>query len=287
MQSFDQSLVFRLAYHLQEGTFILGQARELMHPDYDRSDVAHSLPCIPSSFATNLQDGNCDCSIQFCIKVTRELGPVWMLRALYRNMMILGDHKLARPLMNEVGKSVKNDTWALLQPAFAKGLLFREGQEWQRTRRLLNPSFSVNNVNRVMSKVSDVVDELVDTIGVAAEEGRALDVVPLFQHMTYEVIMRTTFSHKSDALRSGSKISDCIDDMYVVTLSFSLSLSLTSSCPMFSSHVAICICFIAFERLVAAFWFLFVVSIAFSKQRKSRNFRRTFARYMRSLKNSF
>lgn len=88
------------------------------------------------------------------------------------------------------------------------GLLSLEGEDWQRHRRVVHPSFRPRFVKDSLERVvPDLVSRFISQWR-RAEEGREIDVMEHFSTLALDVLGRVAFSHDFHALDSVSKWAD-------------------------------------------------------------------------------
>ncbi|KAG6525566.1 hypothetical protein ZIOFF_015528 [Zingiber officinale] len=74
-----------------------------------------------------------------------------------------------------------------------KGLVYIEGAEWVRHRRVVNPAFSMDKLKLLTTTMADCVKLMLEGWQEAAREGKEVEVSEQFQVVTADVISHTAF----------------------------------------------------------------------------------------------
>lgn len=84
---------------------------------------------------------------------------------------------------------------------YKTGLLFSGGDLWKRHRKLLNPAFSTNKLNKFMPTVNQKARKLTDALDgfVGRDE---FNVVRLLSALTIESLLRTSFGISRDFINN-------------------------------------------------------------------------------------
>jgi cytochrome P450 len=81
-----------------------------------------------------------------------------------------------------------------LKPTFRNGLVTSQGDFWRRQRRLAQPAFHRRRIAAFASVMTDTTAELLERWEPQAREGGVLDIRPVMQRLTLEILMRAMFS---------------------------------------------------------------------------------------------
>ena len=79
-----------------------------------------------------------------------------------------------------------------------EGLILTNGPLWYRNRRLITPSFHFDILKSYMEVYNSCTDLLISNIKQLATSGQSLDLQPLVNNCSLDVILRCAFSLKSD-----------------------------------------------------------------------------------------
>ena len=98
-----------------------------------------------------------------------------------------------------------------LIPLIGKGLLTLEGQDWQRHRRIIHPSFQPNLIRESLAEVvPKLVTKFITYWKKCADGKREIDVCSHLSNLTLDIIGDAAFSHDFHALDSIKKWANAI-----------------------------------------------------------------------------
>lgn len=90
----------------------------------------------------------------------------------------------------------------ILQPLVGTGLFNANGAEWERQRRLVDPSFAQAGLRRAFPLMAAATRDLMQRLDRVAD-GRAWDADAEMSHVTADIIFRTVLSSPLDAVAAG------------------------------------------------------------------------------------
>uniref|UniRef100_A0A1I7ZCB1 Cytochrome P450 n=1 Tax=Steinernema glaseri TaxID=37863 RepID=A0A1I7ZCB1_9BILA len=131
---------------------------------------------------------------------TKKYGKVYGIQEGWRNVLVVSDVDMLQELFvkkfeNFHGRKlfslgVNPDTEANVHVFDARGA------RWKRLRNLSNPSFSVNNLKKIMPTVQHSVDVMVDFMERDADTGKSFNIHSYYQELTMDIIARIAMGQK-------------------------------------------------------------------------------------------
>lgn len=116
-----------------------------------------------------------------------DLGP---LRAIVLNHPRHAQHVLRdRAASYRKGGAV----WDTLRTILGNGLVVSEGDFWLRQRRMMQPQFHRQRLAGLTDLMVRAIDDSLASWAPAARDGRPLDLLPAFNHLTMRVVVDTLF----------------------------------------------------------------------------------------------
>ncbi len=107
--------------------------------------------------------------------------------------LVMDPGAIRRVLQTRVEDYPKSDlARAILRPAIGDSMLIAEGQDWRRQRRAAAPAFQPRNIDGLGPVMSAAAERA--AARVAAQAGRAADLLTEMTQATFEVISDVTFS---------------------------------------------------------------------------------------------
>ncbi|KAJ8748630.1 hypothetical protein K2173_008075 [Erythroxylum novogranatense] len=112
--------------------------------------------------------------------------------------LIISDAELAKQILsNKFGFFVKPKMSHLLIRVLGNGLVFIDGEDWARHRRILNPAFSIDKLKVMIKKMAECTVEMLDewkNRAIVAEGPRfKINIDEDFRKLTADIISRTAF----------------------------------------------------------------------------------------------
>ncbi|XP_022103237.1 phylloquinone omega-hydroxylase CYP4F11-like [Acanthaster planci] len=103
-----------------------------------------------------------------------------------------------KPLLTGAVSNIKSEFYDLFVDWLGSGLATAEGAKWKRNRRLLTRSFHLDILRTYTPVSNDCVEVLLDKLGRSAAVGQKCDIYRYLALCTYDVILRTAYSYKSN-----------------------------------------------------------------------------------------
>mgnify|MGYP001142524935 CR=1 FL=1 len=133
-----------------------------------------------------------------------QYGPILLRRFGHVFVVSLGHPDYYTPVLQRYSNFTKGAYWQFIKPIMGTGLPMSEGQEWQRTRKLLNPPFSDASLGAIVPKIEPIARNLVRKFQEGVDSQKVFNVEHEFMAFTYDVIMATTFSENPNTIFDSS-----------------------------------------------------------------------------------
>ena len=144
----------------------------------------------------------------FLDECTREYGDIIRLRLAGRECYLLVRPEHIEQVFRRHGDGVVKDFMTReLTPIVGQGLLTSEGAFWRRQRRLAQPAFGREQVERYGAVMVDYAERMLDDWGQAV--GAARDVHKEFSRLTLAIVGKTLFD--ADLAGATGDIGDALD----------------------------------------------------------------------------
>jgi cytochrome P450 len=88
----------------------------------------------------------------------------------------------------------KSRAYSVLRILFGNGLVTSEGEFWRGQRKLIQPAFHRQRLERLFAMMTDRVTDRARKLGELGRAGKAVDVGPVFSQLTLDIIARAMFS---------------------------------------------------------------------------------------------
>ncbi|XP_075226842.1 cytochrome P450 4C1-like [Lycorma delicatula] len=138
-----------------------------------------------------------DC-LQTSLRFTEELGPIFSLWAGNKMIIVLsGLNEIQTILMNNT-LLTKSEFYDFIKPWLGPGLILSNGEEWRRQRKMLNPAFHYNILQRFIENFSSNTNNLVHTL--KNEVGKpGFDITEYISCCSLNIISETAMGVKINA----------------------------------------------------------------------------------------
>lgn len=87
----------------------------------------------------------------------------------------------------------KGAHYEVLRPVFGNGLMLSEGDFWLKQRRIVQPAFHRQRLNRFGQTMTDLTEQMLERWDVTAQRGRTLDVWKEMVKLTLSIVCTTLF----------------------------------------------------------------------------------------------
>ncbi|TKR68100.1 hypothetical protein L596_024134 [Steinernema carpocapsae] len=98
--------------------------------------------------------------------------------------------------------------------AEAVHLFDARGKRWKRLRNLSSPLFTIANLKKVLPVLTDSVDVMVNRVETKTSESECLNIVPFFQELTMDVILRVAFGESRSQQGEQNEVLDVAKAMF-------------------------------------------------------------------------
>ncbi|PSF35788.1 hypothetical protein C7H19_15295 [Aphanothece hegewaldii CCALA 016] len=138
-------------------------------------------------------------------------GSIFKTRIFNMNAVCLAEpdaYKLI--LKDEAHKFSSNQGWWVLKPFFERGLLLQDGQEHQRSKRLISPAFTRGSLAHSRKNIEETVERyLIEHI----ENEKIFSPLPFFRKLTLLIICRLILGYEQDQEQKVNKLSQLFLDV--------------------------------------------------------------------------
>ncbi|RWS21725.1 Cytochrome P450 3A24-like protein, partial [Leptotrombidium deliense] len=159
----------------------------------------------------NLLDFKKEINVKLVDRWLKEYGPVFGYYTGGRPVVITTDPELLKQVLIKDFKTfhdrnVPKELSSTPIPELATNHLIRKtGNEWKEMRTLLRPAFSASKLKGSFESMIDAVDALIENLENAKKAGeKDVDIYPLFQGLTLDVIGRTAFGVRTNVQRDAN-----------------------------------------------------------------------------------
>jgi cytochrome P450 len=137
----------------------------------------------------------------------QEYGDVFSIKSPLGRAIILARPEWARHVLVDGYQHYqrKSRSYEVLRILFGNGLVTSEGEFWRGQRKLIQPAFHRQRLDRLFSMMVDQAAECVGRLAQAARSGKAIDLGPVLSHLTLDIISKAMFS--TDVEGSASEVS--------------------------------------------------------------------------------
>jgi cytochrome P450 len=123
-----------------------------------------------------------------------------------RQAMFINDaDEVRRLLVRHHGKYVKGPGFERVKMLLGNGLIVSDGETWRRSRRMIQPAFTRQNVHRLIGLMTDCAKARIERWTGVAREGKPLDITQEMSDFALELILRSIFGadYESRILAAG------------------------------------------------------------------------------------
>jgi len=101
--------------------------------------------------------------------------------------------QVRRLLVRHHGKYIKGPGFERVKMLLGNGLIVSDGETWRRSRRMIQPAFTRQNIHRLIGLMGDCALARVERWKPFAENGEALDITQEMSDFALELILRCIF----------------------------------------------------------------------------------------------
>jgi cytochrome P450 len=103
--------------------------------------------------------------------------------------------QVRRLLVRHHGKYIKGPGFERVKMLLGNGLIVSDGETWRRSRRMIQPAFTRQNIHRLIGLMADCAMARVERWMPIAEQGAPLDITREMSDFALELILRCIFGH--------------------------------------------------------------------------------------------
>jgi cytochrome P450 len=123
-----------------------------------------------------------------------------------RQALFINDpDEVRRLLVRHHGKYVKGPGFERVKMLLGNGLIVSDGETWRRSRRMIQPAFTRQNIHRLIGLMIECAETRIERWTRVAEEGALLDITQEMSDFALELILRSIFGadYESRILAAG------------------------------------------------------------------------------------
>uniref|UniRef100_A0ACD5ZQ04 Uncharacterized protein n=1 Tax=Avena sativa TaxID=4498 RepID=A0ACD5ZQ04_AVESA len=128
-------------------------------------------------------------------------GKVFLSWAGHTPALWVGDHEMVKQILaNKAGVYRKPDPGPSILALMGRGLVFADGEQWTRHRRVVHPAFTMDKIKMMAKTMAECAEEVVGTWEARAADGggvaRVENIGQEFVELTADVISHTAFGSR-------------------------------------------------------------------------------------------
>lgn len=139
----------------------------------------------------------------FLLNAARQYGDVVYLDMGGENFYLIDKPSYIQHILQDNYQNYRKG-YEVIEPLLGKGLVSSDGAHWKRQRRLMQPAFHRQQLERFASKIIDASADMLASWRKYAEQGEALDVAAEMTQLTLRIILETMFSTDIHAEREAA-----------------------------------------------------------------------------------
>lgn len=148
--------------------------------------------------------------IEFYEKYTKEKGDIFFVDSLKEKMVILAHPDYAKYVLQDNNKNYsKSFAYEVLKLFLGNGLLTSEGDFWLKQRRLAQPAFHREKLQKLAENMIKSTDDYVGKLQEKAKNGKAFNIGHDFNALALDIVSRALFT--SDISGDMSKVRTSMD----------------------------------------------------------------------------
>jgi cytochrome P450 len=135
-------------------------------------------------------------------KWMEEHDDIFTLESWFGRAVIVGRPEWAKQVLADAYSHYqsKSQAYGVLRILFGNGLVTSEGEFWRGQRKLVQPAFHRRRLDALFAMMVERTNDCARRLGEAARAGVAVDVGPIFSHLTLDIISRAMFSTDVEGL---------------------------------------------------------------------------------------
>ncbi len=148
--------------------------------------------------------------IEFVQKYSKSYGDIFFVNTLKEEMVIINHPDYAKHIFQDNNKNyIKSFAYQVLRLFLGNGLLTSEGDFWLRQRRLAQPAFHRERLQKLTESMIESTDKFVDKMNENAKNGAEFNMAHELNGLTLDIVSKALFS--SDISESMEKVRTSMD----------------------------------------------------------------------------
>ena len=133
--------------------------------------------------------------LQFLTEVTKDYGTTVKLGAMgAQQLYLVSDPDDVRYILQENSQNyIKGKNFQIIQQIIGNGLAVKEGSDWKRERRLMQPSFHRQQVGALIALMNQTTAEMVQSWE-GIKTGKSLDIFSQMMNLTQTILLKSLLS---------------------------------------------------------------------------------------------
>ena len=129
-------------------------------------------------------------------KWIEEYGDIFTVKSRLGRAVLVGRPEWAKHVLADAYShyQAKSQAYGVLRILLGNGLVTSEGEFWRGQRRLVQPAFHRRRLDALFAMMVERTNDCARKLDEAARAGAAVNVGPIFSHLTLDIISRAMFS---------------------------------------------------------------------------------------------
>lgn len=156
-------------------------------------------------------------TLSFMSARQKELGPFYRIRIPWRRLYIASDPDIFQEVLVRQNKKFrKSAAYRQMGVALGQGLLVSEGDFWRQQRRLIQPAFHKQALERLYQTMRDRTEVMLDRTERDLQQDKEVDLSLWMSSLTSDIALKTMFTAESD--RDSKEVARQITDTQAYVL---------------------------------------------------------------------
>lgn len=132
---------------------------------------------------------------EFFAEAHRRHGDIYRLDLGPARVVVLNHPRHAQHVLRDHAANYRKGgaVWGSLRTVLGDGLVVSEGDFWLRQRRMMQPQFHRQRLAALTDLMVRAIDRSLAALAPSAADGRPVDLLPAFNHLTMNVVVDTLF----------------------------------------------------------------------------------------------
>ena len=164
---------------------------ETLQPEEeDRSNPRKIPPSPPGSMRAQIR-----APLSFFLTLTRTYGDIVCYRAAPEPAYLVNHPDYVRRVLVDNNRNYSKETYInqMFKTAVGNGLLTSEGEVWRKQRRLMQPAFHHQRLEKLDGLITGAAGAMLERWGAAAEAGQAIDIAREMASLTLTITTKALF----------------------------------------------------------------------------------------------